>query len=122
MATVFKRAADRRTKGSRWIVRWLDAESNKWRNKTGYTDKVASLELGKRLESRSARLAEGITDLVEEHRNRPITEHVEDFVAKVRAGNRNSRYLLQLENRILRVINGTKAERLCDLDAVRVTT
>ena len=48
MATVFKRKKDQRRKGSKWMVKWFDAEPQKWRDKTGYTDKEASLELGRR--------------------------------------------------------------------------
>ncbi len=32
MATTYKRQGDKRRKGSRWRVRWFDAERGKWRD------------------------------------------------------------------------------------------
>jgi integrase len=120
MATVYKRDSERSVKGSKWIARWFDAESGQWRDKTGYADKEASLELGRRLEREASRRAEGCADPMDEHRKRSIREHLADFIDKAKAGNRAGRYVLQLENRITRVVEGIGATRLQDLDPVRV--
>ncbi len=120
MATIFKRKEDRRRKRAKWVIRWFDAESSLWRNKTGYTDKEASEELGRRLEREAARRAEGCEDPLSRHKQRPITEHLNDYIAKVRAGNREDRYVMQLENRTKRIIDGINASRLHDLDPVAI--
>jgi len=120
MATVFKRGPNKNHKGARWVVCWFDAERGEWRNRTAYTDKESSVELGRRLEREAARRTEGLTDPMDAHRRRPIDQHLTDFIAKVNAGQRDARYAQQLENRIRRIIDGTKIERLHELDAVRV--
>ena len=120
MATVYKRGSAKGRMGSKWIARWYDAELRKWHSKTAYTDKKASLELGVRLERESARRAEGIIDPINEHQRRPIAEHVVDFIERVKAGNRDPRYVAQLQRRIERIIEGTKTNRLHQLDPVNV--
>lgn len=120
MATVFKREKDRKKKGARWIISWFDAEIDKWRHTTGYTDKELSLDKGRRLESESACRKEGRSDPVEEHRLRPIREHLAEFITKIRARNRDECYLSQVENRITRIIEGVGAKKLADLDPIQV--
>ena len=120
MATVYKRGSAKGRTGSKWIVRWYDAELGKWCNKVAYTDKRASLEMGERLERKSARRAEGLTDPMDEHMRRKIGDHLADYIAKVRAGNRDARYVSQLESRVRRIIKGTGVKRLQDLDPVKV--
>ena len=120
MASVYKRSCDKARKGGKWRISWFDAELNKWRDRTGYTDREASLRKGERLERESGRRAEGITDPMDEHQRRPIGGHLADFIAKVRAGERDGLYVMQLENRIQRIIDGTEAKRVHDLDPVRV--
>src|SRR5262249_18369307 len=83
-------------------------------------DKELSLELGRQLEMNSARRAKGFTDPVAEQRQRPITEHLVDFIKHRKAGNRDSIYLSQLEARIERMIEGTKVDRLYELNATKV--
>ena len=120
MATVFKRQNQTGNKKSKWMVRWKDAEFGRWRALTGYTDKQASLALGERLEQEAAFRAEGLTNPTEEHRRRPIREHLDDFMTGLENGERNSRYTLQVRSRIMRIIEGTDAELLQDLDSVGI--
>ncbi len=121
MPSLYKRKSDKRRKGSRWIVRWRDAETGKWRDKTAYTDRDASLELGRNLERESARKAEGLTDPLDAQRRRPVSEHMDEFIAKLKTAGRDARYRLQVENRINRVINGIGAKLLTDLDPMKVS-
>jgi integrase len=120
MSSVYKRREDRNQKGTKWRVSWFDAEQRVWRDKVGYADKEATAELGRRLERESARRAVGLADLMDEHRNRSIQEHLEAFLDKVRASDRSPRYLLQLENRIHRIIEEADVDRLHELDPVVV--
>jgi integrase len=115
MASVFKRGSNKR-----YSISWFDSETEKWRERTGYTDKGLSQREGERLELESAKRAAGEIDPLAEHRKRPIREHLTDFIAKVTAGNRNSRYILQVENRIVRIIEGTGTTLLHQLDPVKI--
>ncbi|MEM6260203.1 MAG: tyrosine-type recombinase/integrase [Planctomycetota bacterium] len=120
MATAYKRTKDRRRKGSKWIARWFNAELGEWKDKTGHTDKEATLELGRRLERESARRAEGVDDPMDDQRKRLIHDHLADFIEQVKAGNRTEAYVNQLESRITRVIQGTAVKRLHELDSTKI--
>ncbi len=120
MATVYKRSKDRKQKNSKWIISWYDAERAKWRDKTGYVDKRASMEMGERLERGAALRAEGLVDPMDEHRRTDINVHLAEFVAGLTAEGRSPRYVLQVENRIRRIIEGTGAKRMHELDPVRI--
>lgn len=120
MPTVFKRAKDRKIRGSKWIVSWFDAERHGWRQVTGYTDKELSLDKGRRLEDAAARRAEGVVNSIDLHKQAPIEGHLRDFVAGLAARNRDTSYVEQVQNRIERLINGTGAKRLADLDPVAI--
>ena len=120
MATVFKRKKRADNKKAKWTVRWKDAESRQWRASTGYTDKQASLALGERLEQEAAHRVEGLTNPTDEHRRRPVLEHLDDFMTGLGTGERNDRYVLQVKSRILRIIEGTEVQLLQDMDPVRI--
>src|SRR2546423_525992 len=97
MASVFKRG------------RWMDAQGRKCRKDAsgatweesrfytvqyqvngkpklvkGYTDKLASEQLGAKLERAKARGEEGMIDLYKPHRNRPLAEHLADWISEIR--------------------------------------
>ena len=69
MATVFKRKADQRKRGAKWTITWFDAEDQCWKKSPGFTDKESSLQKGRRLESESARRAEGLADPLDDQWN-----------------------------------------------------
>src|SRR5262245_30851871 len=118
MATVFKRSEERNKKGSKWIISWYDAKNKSWRHTTGYTDKELSLEKGRRLEDEAGRRAEGLANSFDEHRTKPITKHLDDFILSVAARNRDDLYLSQLKNRITRIVKGTVVTKIHELDPV----
>jgi integrase len=120
MASVYKRKGTKRRKGAKWMVSWYDAEQGLWRDRVGYTDKDAALSLGQRLEREAADRAEGISNPFDEQRKRAIGEHLADFISKTRSAGRDDAYVNQLETRIKRVIYGTGAKRLHELDPVRI--
>jgi integrase len=120
MASAFKRTTDRRKKGSKWVASYFDHEMNRWRSRTGYTDREATLELARRLEKESARRAQGVDDPVDTQRVRPIEQHLEDFIASIKARGREQRYIQQVGRRIERVLKKARVTRLVELDAVKV--
>ena len=120
MPSVYKRKSQKQKKQAKWIVSWYDAESGLWRDKTAYTDKGASMELGRRLEREAANRAEGLVDPYWEQRRRAINEHLQEYIDGLTGANRSPRYVLQQQNRIQRVIDRVGAKRLQDLDPVKV--
>ncbi len=119
MASLYKRKIDGK-KSKKWYVSWYDADNDRWRDSVAYTDKRASAELGERLEKESAMKAEGLIDPLDEHRRRPVAELLAEFISTLKSTGRSSRYVLQVENRIQRIIDGTSIKHLHELDPVRV--
>ena len=119
MATVFRRKDTPKGKKAKWRARWKNAETGRWQTSIGFVDKQATVAFAERLERRSARRAEGLIDPVEEENRRPVTEHLEEFIATLRHAERSPRYILQMENRIRRIIDETNIQRLSDFDPTR---
>src|SRR5688572_24756430 len=97
MASVFKRGRwvdeqGRRTKntsGAMWVESrfytiklHLPGERIKFRK--GFTDKVASEQLGAKLERAKAQGDQELTDSYKLHRKRPLREHVADWISELR--------------------------------------
>src|SRR5436305_1184620 len=59
----------------------------------GYTDKGATEQLGAKLERQKAQGEQGLIDLYKAHRNRPLVEHVADWIAELRQLGRDSVYV-----------------------------
>jgi len=116
MASVFKR------------IRWADAKGRKcskgspgahqiesrfWtiqivengRPKTfkGFMDKAASEQLASRLERDKARGEMGMLDVYKAHRQRPLAEHIADWITELRQLGRDDVYLGQCESRLVRM-------------------
>jgi len=120
MATIFKRKDRTYNSRAKWRARWKNAETGKWQTSIAYLDKQASLALGERLEQESARRSEGLIDPLDKQRKRPISEHLEEFITRLKTGERNGRYVFQVRSRILRVIEELNLLRLYEFDPVNV--
>jgi hypothetical protein len=101
--SVYKRKKDRGKPDTKWIVAWTTA-AGKRKAKTAFTDYQASVELGRNLARKAAMQAVGTIDRYEEHRETPIEKHLEDFIEELRSAKRAPRYILQVENRIRRIL------------------
>ena len=117
--SVYKRKKDRRKKDTKWIVAWTD-ESGVRKAKTAFTDYEASLELARKLAREVALRLVGKSDPFDQHRNTPIGKHLDEFIDGLRSANRAARYVLQVANRIRRMLDGLGVQRLGDLDPVAV--
>ena len=117
--SVYKRKKDRRRKDTKWIVAWTD-ENGKRKAKTAFTDYEASLELARKLAKEVAMRLVGKADPFERHRQTPIATHLAEFVAGLKSANRAPRYILQVGNRIRRIVEGMGIELLGELDPVAV--
>ena len=115
MPGVFKR--DKSSKESTYTAWWTEHGRRRYRR--AYTDKDASRRLAQRLQKQADRRAEGLIDPADEHRQTPIQEHVDDFIATL-PKSRSPRYRQQHKARILAAITGTQAVRLHELDHVKI--
>lgn len=117
--SVYKRACDKRKKDTKWLVAWTD-EFGKRKAKTAFTDYEASLELARKLAKEAALRAVGKADPFEQHLRAPISQHLKDFIAGLKSVNRAPRYVLQVEHRIQRILDGISVKFLPELDPVAV--
>jgi integrase len=117
--SVYKRKADRRKKDTKWLVAWTD-ENGVRKAKTAFTDYEASLELARKIAKRAAMATAGVTDPFEDHRQTPIAQHLDEFIASLKSANRAPRYVLQVEHRIRRILAGLGVKFLHELDPVAV--
>ena len=117
--SVYKRKKDKRKRDTKWIVAWTD-ENGKRRAKAAFTDYEASVEMGRKLTKKVAMIAVGLADPFEKHRTTPIAEHLADFISGLRTAKRAPQYVLQVENRIKRILAGLDIKYLHELDPVIV--
>ena len=108
MATIFKQkytkknptTGERETRESKkWYVRYRD-EHGKLRTRAGYTDKAMTKQLATRLERDVMLRREGLADPFEEHRERPLTEHLQDFQESLERKERNESYVKMKVSRV----------------------
>ena len=116
MATVSKRKKNAGKK-AKYLINWYDAEQERWRTCTGYTDRDLSLAKGQRLEMEAAARREGFKCSVREESLKPIDEPLDEFLTHVRSKNRDAGYVGQLERRIRRLLDEITAKRLIDIEA-----
>ena len=117
MATVYRR---KKQSCKKWMIRWYDAETEKWHAITGYADKQASLALGERLELEAARRAEGLVN-PHDHNKQTIQKHLDDYIMVLETRRRSEKYVMQVRNRVTRVVKSLGITKLTELDPVRIT-
>jgi integrase len=113
----------------RMIMAWLEKRKNKWviydrdgrgkkaRIATAYSDRQASRQKLARYEKAKAHGAEGLIDPFEQHKNRPIGEHLTDYVADLKAKRRDDKYVENCQNRVERLIADCGWKILGDMTA-----
>ena len=82
-----------------------------------YADRALSQSLAQRLENESAAKREGFVSSFREESIRPIEERLAEYMTHLKRLKRDVNYRDQLEQRIRRMLDVTKAKRLIDLDA-----
>src|SRR5262249_33133037 len=80
-------------------------------------DKGASQKLLNKLLTDATMRAHGMSDPYEEHRKRPLTEHLDDFAAALRAKGDTAKHVELCESRLRAALDGMGAVWLADLDA-----
>ena len=120
MASVHRRTNRSGRPAKKYTALYFDAAQQRWRTKSAFCDREASLALAQRLERQTAREAEGLYDPVLEQAKRPIAEHLSSFLESELDPCRAPRYTQQVRARLQRVIDGIGAERIGDLTTIHV--
>ena len=92
----------------RYYVWWFDANGRK-RERAAYTDKEASQDLLRQLQSEAARGKQGMLDPFAEHRGTPLVEHLAAFIDHLRAGDRADRYVQGMQTMLRRALEEMNA-------------
>jgi integrase len=109
---------------SKYIIEFRD-ENGRRRRKTGATDKAVSQRIANDIENKVALRKQGLIDPAAERfadaARKPITKHVEDFVASLEARARDAKHIRTTRTYVERILTQTDAEHVSDLSQATVT-
>jgi hypothetical protein len=108
-----------KTKSKKWWGRYRD-ENGVERRVPLATDKGAAQTMLNELVKMAERRAAGIVDRFEEHRKRPINEHLADFERRLKARAISPGQVTLVTSRSRRIVKGCNAGFVGDLSASRV--
>ena len=110
--------ASLRKRGKTWYARYRDAHGKQIETKCG-PDRSMALRIANGLESQVRAIKTGTADPREagwaEAERKPLTDHVHDWHAGLIARERNSNYADLARDRVLRLIETTRAQRISQL-------
>jgi integrase len=81
-----------------------------------YPDKLASDQLAAQVRRALARGEQGLVDPYREHRARPLSEHVADWIADRRTAGKSAKYLSTAKSRLAILTDACGWERLADVE------
>jgi len=126
MASIYKRKYNKTIRGKKvkkqsksWYVKYRDAEGIE-RRVRGHRDKVATQQLAARLEKEAELGQEGVVDRYKEHRQTPLTEHLNDFRQSLLAKGDTAKQAEQVTSRAGRVVKACKFRIWSDIQASKV--
>src|SRR5262245_14534154 len=99
----------------KWYVKYKDADG-KEQKVPGSTDRGATEQKAADLERRAARRATGLVDPYEDHRKRPLAEHLADFRAALKAKGNTPEYVALVLGRLEAIAEGCSWRGLDDMD------
>lgn len=102
-------------KSDHWYV--VYKEAGRVRRVRAYTDKAASEKMLADFHRARERGEAGLADPFKAHLDRPLVEHVAEYLADVRDGGTSPAYHAAVEARLNRVFTGLKAKTLRDVTA-----
>ena len=115
------RSTSRGSKSKSWSMVWVDPRTKKKRKKsTGTGDKTLAKEIAHQLHLKLVRKAHGLLDEFEDHLDRPIGQHLNDYEKALTAKKRNDGYAEQTIGRIKRLIEKCGWETLGDIELTRL--
>ena len=112
--------ASLRKRGRNWYFKFVDGDGRPVERK-GCSDRRVTEQLAREAESEAARDRSGQTDPFKTHRNRPIGEHVDDYLGFLRSKGNTAKHVDLTETRLRAVLEGCDVLRTGDFDAARVS-
>lgn len=123
VAGVYKRKSDRDRKGGKWTAWWID-QNGKRRSKAAATDRAASLEIARKLETEATKIREGLIQPVEitrrEARRKPIADHIEDYRLTLQAKGDTKKHARHIAKAVTRLLEDSSARSVVDVVHDRV--
>jgi len=123
MATVYRRTYWATNKRGERVKRKCNAYTVKWRTPNGvyhvvrgYTDRDASKQLGARLEREAARGIEGLEDPHKDYKARPLTAHLEEYLADLEATEHSAGTCYGIEKGMLKLFAACEWKTLADIE------
>ena len=108
-----------KTKSKKWWGRFRDANGREKRVPLAI-DKAAAQAMLTELVRKAERRAAGISDPLEEHRRRPLTQHIEDFVNYLRNKGTTPAYVSRTRQQVRDIAAKCKFTSISDLSASAV--
>lgn len=108
-----------RDESKKWYVQYKD-ENDDWKRVAGYSDKEATTQLAAKLERAVERKIASLSDPFDEHSQRPLPEHLEDFRTYLTGKNNLPKHVEQTCGRIQRLLDGCDFKCCNDISASRV--
>jgi integrase len=122
MASAFKRPHQRKPGGT-WTATYTDADGRR-RYKAGFTDKVKTIELARRLESEAKLVREGLIEPTDQTSRqaglRPASSHVDDYRDYLLSKGVTERHAKHIAGTVGRVLAASGVTRTSDLRPERV--
>jgi integrase len=113
----------RKTPGAaRWSGAYYDPFASKRRTVLLFTDKQASRRRLSELIALAERKRTGLVDPGIEHHERPIRQHIEEYLNHCRFMNESEVHVANKKSQLDRLVKGTSISRVTELDVNRVAT
>ena len=103
-----------------WTVRLKNPANGEWLEWTAYSDRTASQALEVELLTKLERGDIGLIDPMDEHRRRPVAEHLDGYEDHLTNKENSPAYVEQTLQRCRDIVSGIKAETIGDITASRV--
>jgi integrase len=117
MGTVFRR--QRQGAKSNWIGEYTDHSGRRIQRSTRTTDKKTALQIVAHWSTEAAKRSGGLIDPDKDRllaqASRPISEHVQEWIASIAAAGRTTSYLRETEIKLYTLIDHTEWERITDI-------
>jgi len=107
-------------KSAKWYGRFTDADGLE-RRVPLCKDKTAALAMLNELTIRAERQQAGVSDRFEDHRRRPLAEHIKDFKAYLAGKGNTTKHVETTATRIEAICTGCKFSRTVDLSGSAIT-
>jgi integrase len=109
-----------------WIARWWNHTGERRERSTRTTDRAAAERILAKLINDSALRREGVVDAradrFAEADRRPLSEHVDEWIATLTAAGVTDKQTALLRSRVTSILTATKAQRISELAASAVQT